>query len=99
MERRIHHQRRKGVLDGVARDAINPRGYIDLPNPIRVGKGVRGNLARSCLFALGGRSKGEYAARANGQHPADTSLITHAEAENVNHATMEFEKTLYHDVL
>ena len=65
----------------IARHAIHARGRVDLLDAIDIAQFLRCDLSGSGLLGRAHRGKGERAARADSQHPADDSLLPHAQPD------------------
>ena len=91
-ERRVHHQRRQGVLDRVACDAVNLGAGIDLVDAVDLAQGARGDLAGSSLLTRVGGGKRKRASGAHAQHAADDSRVAHQVADNGRVLVCAFQK-------
>jgi hypothetical protein len=79
----VHHHGREGAADGVAGDAVDLGGSVDLVDAIGVDEGARGDLAGAGLFAGGGGGEGEGGACADAEDPRDDAGVAHTKADDV----------------
>src|ERR1700690_3365337 len=76
-QRRVHDDRRQGMLDGIAGDSVDAGGGIDLVDAIDAAEVARTDLAGRGLRLGADGSEGERAAGAHAEHAADDALLAH----------------------
>ena len=82
-EGREVHERRKGVGNGIAGDAEDARGLVELLEAVEVEEGARGDLAGSGFSAVGGGGESEGAAGAGAEDAADQAFFAHGDADHM----------------
>ena len=80
-QRRVHDDGRERMLDGIAGDAIDASGGVDLLDAVDAAQVPRTDLTGSGFEIGTDRAKGERAARAHAEHAADDALLSHAQAD------------------
>ena len=95
----VHHDRREGAADGVAGDAIDFGGGVDLIDAVGFDQGACGDLAGAGLFADGGCGKGEGAAGADAEDARDDAGVAHADADDVGVIVHPLEEAHEGDVV
>ena len=98
-EGRVHHDGRERTADGVAGDAVDLGGRVDLVDAIGLDQGARGDLAGAGLFARGCGGEGEGAAGADAEHAGDDARIAHADADDVGVVVHALEEAHERDVV
>ena len=58
-EGRVHHDGRERAADGIAGDAVDLGGGVDLVDAVGLDEGAGGDLAGPCFFSGGGGGEGE----------------------------------------
>ncbi len=58
-EGRVHHDGRERGANGIAGDAVDLGGGVDLVDPVGLDEGAGGDLAGGGFFARGGGGEGE----------------------------------------
>ncbi len=96
---RVHHGRRERAADGVAGDAVDLGGGVDLVDAVGFDQGAGGDLAGAGLFAGGSGGEGEGAAGADAEHAGDDSRIAHADADDVGVILHVLDETHEGDVV
>ena len=79
----VHHEGRERAADGIAGDAVDLGGGVDLIDAVGLDEGAGGDLAGAGLFAGGGGGEGEGAAGADAEHARDDAGVAHADADDV----------------
>ncbi len=94
-EGRVHHDGRERVADGIAGDAVDLGGRVDVVDAVGLDQGAGGDLAGAGLLSGRGGREGEGAARPQAQHARDDARVPHADADDVRvivHALQEADQ-------
>lgn len=83
MEGRVLHERGQGVGDGVADDAVDAGGAVDLLDVEAVAHGVGGELAGCGGGGRRGSGEGEGRAAAQAEDAAERTLLAHGEGDDL----------------
>ena len=98
-EGRVHHHGRERAADGVAGDAVDLGGGVDLVDAVGFEQGAGGDLAGAGLFAGSGGGKGEGAAGAHAEDAGDDAGVAHADADDVGVIVHALEEAHEGDVV
>ncbi len=79
----VHHDGRERAADGIAGDAVDLGGGVDLVDAVGFDEGAGGDLAGAGLFAGGGGGEGEGGAGAEAEDAGDDAGVAHADADDV----------------
>ena len=79
----VVHERRKRVGDGIAGDAEDARGLVELVEAVEIEQGARGDLAGRGFSAVGRGGEGEGCAGARAEDAADKAFFAHGDADDV----------------
>ena len=85
--------------DGIAGDAVDLGGGVDLVDAVGLDQGAGGDLAGAGLFARGGGGKGEGRAGAQAEHAGDDAGVAHADADDVGVVVHALEEAHQGDVV
>ncbi len=98
-EGRVHHDGRERGADGVAGDAVDLGGGVDLVDAVGLDEGAGGDLAGAGLLALGGGGEGEGGAGAEAEDAGDDAGVAHADADDVGVVVHALEEADEGDVV
>jgi hypothetical protein len=95
----VHHDGRERAANGVAGDAIDLGGCVDLIDAIGFDQRAGGDLAGAGLFAYGGGGEGEGRAGADAEDAGDDAGVAHADADDVGVILHAFDEAHEGDVV
>ena len=95
----VHHDGRERGADGIAGDAVDLGGGVDMVDAVGLDEGAGGDLAGAGLFAGSGGGEGEGAAGAHAEHAGDDAGVAHADADDVGVVVHAFEEADEGDVV
>ena len=95
----VVHERRKRVADGVAGDAEDARGLVELVEAVEVEQSAHADLAGRGFFAVVGGGKGEGGAGARPEHAAEQALLAHGDADDVRRERAVFNELEHGEIV
>src|ERR1035437_4881472 len=98
-EGRVHHDGRERRADGVAGDAVNLGGGVDVVDAVGFEQGTGGDLAGAGLFSGSGGGEGKGAACADAEHAGDDARFAHADTDDVGVVVHALEEADEGDVV
>ena len=87
----VVHERGERVGDGVAGDAVDAGGLIELLDAVEVFESAGGHLAGGGFRAVGGGGEGEGAAGAEAENAADDAGLAHGDGDQLGVVRVCFE--------